>query len=58
MAASSVIVAFETAKALEPARADALKAKVDVVYAKVENENSYDMGAFVTALRDLRRSAG
>jgi hypothetical protein len=58
MAASSVIVAFETAKALEPAQADALKAKVDVVYKKVENENDYSMSAFVTALRDLRRSAG
>jgi predicted CxxxxCH...CXXCH cytochrome family protein len=58
MAASSVIVAFETAKALEPAQADALKVKVDVVYTKVENENAYDMGAFVAALRDLRRSAG
>jgi hypothetical protein len=58
MAASSVIVAFETAKALDAAQADALKAKVDVVYSKVENENAYNMGAFVAALRDLRRAAG
>jgi hypothetical protein len=58
MAASSVIVAFETAKALDAAQADALKAKVDVLYGKVENENDYNMSAFVTALRDLRRTAG
>jgi hypothetical protein len=57
MAASSVIVAFETAKALEPAQADALKAKVDAVYARVEDENRYDMGAFVASLRELRRAA-
>jgi len=58
MAASSVIVAFESAKALDGAQAEALKAKVDAVYAKVENENSYNMGAFVAALRELRRAAG
>jgi hypothetical protein len=58
MAASSVIVAFETAKALDAAQADALKAKVVVLYGKVENENDYNMSAFVTALRDLRRTAG
>jgi hypothetical protein len=58
MAAASVIVAFETAKALEPAQVDALKAKVDVVYSKVDNENAYDMGAFVASLRELRRAAG
>jgi hypothetical protein len=58
MAASSVVVAFETAKALEPAQAEALKAKVDAVYARVEDENRFDMGAFVAALRDLRRAAG
>lgn len=57
MAASSVIVAFETAKALEPARADALKAKVDTVYAKVDDANRYDMAAFVASLRELRRAA-
>lgn len=57
MAASSVVVAFETAKALEPAQADALKARVDVVYARVENENAYSMPAFVAALRELRKAA-
>jgi hypothetical protein len=58
MAASSVVVAFETAKALDTAQAEALKAKVDAVYARVEDENRFDMGAFVAALRDLRRTAG
>jgi hypothetical protein len=57
MAASSVIVAFETAKALDEGRAEALKAKVDAVYAKVEDAERYDMGAFVASLRDLRRVA-
>ena len=57
MAASSVIVAFETAKALDEAQATALKAKVDAVYAKVEDENRYDMAAFVASLRELRRAA-
>lgn len=58
MAASSVIVAFETAKALDAAQAETLKAKVDALYAKVENENDYSMPAFVAALRELRRAAG
>jgi hypothetical protein len=58
MAASSVVVAFETAKALEAGQAEALKAKVDAVYARVENENDYSMSAFVAALRELRRAAG
>lgn len=57
MAASSVVVAFETAKALEAAQAEALKAKVDALYARADDENAYSMGAFVTALRDLRRAA-
>ena len=58
MAASSVVVAFETAKALAPDQAEALKAKVDAVYAQVENENAFSMSAFVAALRELRRAAG
>ncbi len=58
MAASSVITAFETLNALDAARSEALRARVDALYARVENENAYDMGAFVAALRDLRRAAG
>jgi hypothetical protein len=58
MAASSVVVAFETAKALDEGQAAALKAKVDAVYAKVDDANRYDMPAFVASLRDLRRAAG
>lgn len=58
MAAQSVIVAFETAKALDPAKAEALQAKVDVVYDKVKDENAFNMSAFVAALRELRRAAG
>jgi hypothetical protein len=57
MAASSVVVAFETAKALDASQAEALKARVDAVYARVEKENEYSMPAFVAALRELRRAA-
>lgn len=58
MAASSVITAFETLNALEQARSDALRTRVDALFATVENENAYSMANFVSALRDLRRSAG
>lgn len=58
MAASSVVVAFETAQALEPARAEALQARVDALYAAAGDENAYAMPAFVAALRALRREAG
>ena len=57
MAASSVIVAFETAKAIDAAKADMLRARVDAVYDRVKDENAYQMGAFVNALRELRRAA-
>ena len=58
MAASSVVVAFETAKALEADRAAALQARVDALYATADDENAYAMGRFVDALRALRREAG
>ena len=58
MAGSGVVVAFEPMNALESGQADALRAKIDALYAKVENENRFDMGSFVAALRELRRAAG
>lgn len=58
MAASSVIVAFGTAKALDEAQSQALQARVDALMKRVEDAERYDMGAFVAALRDLRRAAG
>ncbi|MCB1553124.1 MAG: hypothetical protein KDJ14_04880 [Xanthomonadales bacterium] len=58
MAASSVVVAFETMNALEAGKADMLRARIDALYTKVEDENRFDMGSFVAALRDLRRAAG
>lgn len=58
MAASSVVVAFETAQALEPAQAEALQARVDALYAAAGDENAYAMSAFVDAFRALRREAG
>lgn len=57
MAASSVIVAFETAKAIDATKAEQLRARVDAVYDRVKDENAYQMGAFVNALRELRRAA-
>lgn len=58
MAASSVVVAFETAKALEAGKAETLQARVDALYAAAGDENAYAMGSFVDALRALRREAG
>jgi len=58
MAASSVVVAFETAGELDQARADALRARVDALYATADDEHAYDMPAFVAALRALRSEAG
>lgn len=58
MAASSVVVAFETARELDEARAEALRTRVDAVYAAADDGERYDMAAFVEALRALRREAG
>jgi hypothetical protein len=58
MAASSAVVAFELGGRIEPAQAERLKAKVDALFARVEDAERYDMGAFVAALRELRRSLG
>ena len=58
MAASSVIVAFGSVKALDEARSQALQAKVDALMDTVKDAERYDMSAFVAALRELRRSAG
>jgi Cytochrome c554 and c-prime len=54
MAAQSVIVAFENSGAIDKPRADALKAKLDGVYAALKNENGYSMGSFQTALKALK----
>lgn len=57
LAAQSVVVAFETAKQLSDADAASLRAGVDRVYAAVDKEDAYRMGAFVDALKALRASA-
>ncbi len=57
MAASSVVTAFETLNAVEPAKSEALKGRMDALFATVDNENAYRMSSFVSALRDLRRAA-
>ena len=57
MAAQSVIVAFENSGAIDKARADALKAKLDAVYAVLKNENGYSMGSFQSALKALKNAA-
>lgn len=57
MAAQSVIVAFENSGAIDKARADALKARLDGVYAVLKSENGYSMGNFQTALKALKNGA-
>lgn len=57
MAAQSVVVAYENSGAIDKAKADALKAKLDVAYAALKNENSYSMGSFQSALKALRAAA-
>jgi len=57
MAASSVVTAFETLNSVDAAKSDALKGRVDSLFAAVENENAYNMGNFVAGLRELRRAA-
>jgi hypothetical protein len=58
MATSSVVVAFETAGRLDEAQAERMRARVDAVFAQVEDAERYDMAAFVAALRELRRALG
>ncbi|MFA5684529.1 MAG: multiheme c-type cytochrome [Lysobacteraceae bacterium] len=57
MAASSVITAFEALNAIEAERGEVLRARIDTLYSKVDDENAYSMDGFVAALRELRRSA-
>ncbi len=57
MAASSVVTAFETLNAVDDEKTKALQTRVDALFASVQNENAYSMSPFVSALRDLRRSA-
>jgi len=57
MAAQSVVVAFSNAGRIDAERNKVLMAKVDVVYKAVERDDTYDMGRFVAALRDLRAAA-
>jgi hypothetical protein len=58
MAASSVIVAFETAGRFDAAHAERLRGRIDLLFAQVADPERYDMPAFVTALRELRRALG
>lgn len=53
MAAQSVVVAFTTAKQIDEARAKALMAQVDRVYATVEDGDAYRAGTFLAAFRQL-----
>ncbi|HET6604625.1 MAG TPA: multiheme c-type cytochrome [Xanthomonadaceae bacterium] len=57
MAASSVVVAFETAGSLEAERAETLRTRVDALYARAEDGERYDMQSFIAALRALRGAA-
>ncbi len=58
MAASSVVAAFEQTGRLDDARAERLNARLDALFARVEDAERYDMASFVAALRELRRGLG
>ncbi len=57
MAVQSVVVAFKNAGALDEARSKTLQTRVDALYSKVDREDSYAMGPFVAALREVRAAA-
>lgn len=57
MAVQSVVVAFKNAGALDEARSKSLQTRVDALYATVDREDSYAMGRFVAALREVRAAA-
>lgn len=57
MAVQSVVVAFKNAGALDEARSKSLQTRVDALYATVDREDSYAMGPFVAALREVRAAA-
>jgi hypothetical protein len=57
MAVQSVVVAYQNLGALDQARADDLKARVDRLYNTVENEDSYAMSRFLDALKSVRSAA-
>ncbi|MCK7595566.1 cytochrome c family protein [Pseudomarimonas salicorniae] len=58
MAANSVLAAFEAAGAVDATKAETLRGRIDALYDRVKDENGYNMAAFVSALRELRRAAG
>ena len=57
MAAQSVVVAFNNAGRIDEARNKVLQGKVDAVYKAVERDDTYEMGRFTSALRELRAAA-
>jgi hypothetical protein len=56
-AAQSVVVAFQNAGQLDEQRRTLLQARMDRLYDAVGDADRYQMGAFVTALKDLRAAA-
>lgn len=57
MGAQSVVVAFESSGLLDDAAIETLRARVDALYATVDNDERYNMGRFVAALKSLRAAA-
>jgi hypothetical protein len=57
MAAQSVVVAFHNAGKIDDARNKTLQAKIDALYKTVEHDDSYEMGRFTSALKELRSAA-
>jgi hypothetical protein len=57
MAVQSVVVAYQNQGALDAARAEDLKSRVDRLYGTVENEDAYAMSRFLDALKSVRSAA-
>lgn len=58
MAANSVLAAFEAAGAVDAAKAETLRGRIDALYDRVKDQDRYEMAAFVSALKALRQAAG
>ena len=57
MAVQSVVVAFEGSGLLDEASTERLRARVDTLYATVENDERYSMDRFLPALKAVRAAA-
>jgi hypothetical protein len=57
MGVQSVVVAFENSGLLDEAATETLRARVDALYATVDNDERYAMVRFIAALKSVRAAA-